>query len=118
MITKEKFKVIYSEDASRFLERLPFKVRDKILFNISKSRYIIDPKLFKKLDNSDIWEFRTKYNTIQYRLLAFWDHDQGVDILVIVTHAFIKKTQKTPSQEINKAIRIKEAYFNSKSKRQ
>ena len=30
-------------------------------------------ELFKKLDNSNIWEFCTLYNGIAYRLFASWD---------------------------------------------
>lgn len=46
--------------------------------------------------------------------MAFWDKDNGRNTLVIATHGFIKKTQKTPIQEINKAEEIRKAYFNSK----
>mgnify|MGYP001033477284 CR=1 FL=1 len=52
------------------------------------------------------------YKGIQYRLLAFWDTD--AETLVIATHGFVKKTQKTPSKEINKAEAIRKLYFNSK----
>ncbi|MBR5461773.1 MAG: type II toxin-antitoxin system RelE/ParE family toxin, partial [Butyricimonas sp.] len=69
-------------------------------------------ELFKKIDNSDIWEFRTLYSGTAYRLLAFWDTDK--DTLVIATHGFIKKTQKTPLKEIAKAEMIRKEYFNSK----
>lgn len=83
--------------ALSYLESLPEKVRDKIAYNISKSRYFIDKELFKKL-NDDIWEFRTRYQGMTYRLLAFWDNDTGN--LVVAAHGFIKKTQKTPESEI------------------
>lgn len=72
--------------------------------------------LFKKLDDTDIWEFRTQYGGIQYRLLAFWDKVNGTDTLVIATHGFIKKTQKTPPKEIAKAEEIRTRYFNAKDK--
>ena len=75
---------------------------------------MIDPELFKKLDDTDIWEFRTFYNKVKYRLLAFLDKDNGTNTLVIATHGFIKKTQKTPPKEIAKAEDIRKAYFNSK----
>lgn len=114
MEAKTKFKVVYSKDADDFLNQLPQKIRDKIIYNIAKSKYVIDPELFKKLDDTDIWEFRTLYNKIQYRLLAFWDKAIHIDTLVIATHGFIKKTQKTPSKEIAKAEDIRKAYFNSK----
>lgn len=66
----------------------------------------------RKLDDTDIWEFRTLYKGIQYRLLAFWDTD--AETLVIATHGFVKKTQKTPRKEINKAEAVRILYFNSK----
>ena len=110
MEAKAKFKIVYSEEADNFLNQLPPKVKDKIIYNIAKSKFVIAPELFKKLDNTDIWEFRTLYNKNQYRLLAFWDKVDGVDTLVIATHGFIKKTQKTPSKEITKAEEIRKIY--------
>ncbi len=97
MVLKAKFDVTYMEEAVVFLESLPDKVKDKIAYNISKSRYFMDKELFKKL-NDDIWEFRTIYQGFKYRLLAFWDKDTGN--LVIATHGFVKKTQKTPESEL------------------
>lgn len=111
MGAKAKFKVIYSEEVIDFLNTLDIKARNKIAYNIEKSRYILDKELFKKLDDTDIWEFRTLFNGIQYRLLAFWDMDG--EVLVITTHGFIKKTQKTPSKEIERAQKIRKLYFNS-----
>lgn len=110
----ERFKVRYSQEADKFLDSLPVKAKEKILYNIRKAKYVIDPKLFKKLEGTDIWEFRTKYDGIQYRLLAFWDTEQ--ETLVIATHGFIKKVQKTPHKEIERAIEIMNLYFNAKKK--
>ena len=110
----ERFKVIYTSEADEFLDSLPQKAKDKILSNIRKSKYVIDPKLFKKLDGTDIWEFRTKYDGIQYRLLAFWD--TSINSLVVATHGFIKKVQKTPKQQIKRAEEIKAMYFKQKGK--
>ena len=111
---KPKFEVLYSEEADVFLEKQTEKVRAKILYNVTKASYSNDPKLFKKLENTDIWEFRTLFDNIQYRLLAFWDKRDGQNTLVIATHGFIKKSQKTPPQEIHHAQSIKEIYFNQK----
>lgn len=111
---ESKFKIVYSKEADDFLNQLPNKVKEKIIYNIAKSKFIIDPELFKKLGNTDIWEFRTLYNKMQYRLLAFWDKVGEIDTLVIATHGFIKKTQKTPPKEIAKAEEIRKIYFNSK----
>lgn len=111
---KPKFDVLYSEEADAFLEAQTEKVRTKILYNILKASYSTDPKFFKKLENTDIWEFRTLFDNIQYRLLAFWDKRNGQQTLVIATHGFIKKSQKTPKQEIRHAESIKDIYFNQK----
>jgi phage-related protein len=75
---------------------------------------LLDPEVFKKLADTDIWEFRTLFNKKKYRVLAFWDKEGPVDTLVIATHGFVKKTQKTPQREVNKAISIRELYFKNK----
>lgn len=113
MELKAKFDVSYMEEALVFLESLPDKVKDKIAYNISKSRYFMDKNLFKKL-NDDIWEFRTIYQGIKYRLLAFWDKDTGN--LVIATHGFVKKTQKTPDSELAHAEALRKEYYDEKNK--
>ncbi len=109
---KPNFRIVYSEEAMEFLQSLPEKVQYKIAYNIGKSMYRIDKDLFKKLENSDIWEFRTLYNGVAYRLLAFWDTE--IEALVIATHGFIKKTQKTPSKEIVRAEMIRKIYYKNK----
>lgn len=108
-----KFAVIFLEWAKDFLDSLEEKTRQKVVYNIWKSREINDPELFKKL-NENIWEFRTKFLTKHIRILAFWDKTEKSETLVIATHGFIKKTQKTPKSEIEKAERIREQYFKEK----
>lgn len=112
MDAKPKFEVVYSEEVIEFLNSLPTKAKAKVMFNVSKARYNLDPKLFKKLVGTEIWEFRTLYNGFQYRLLSFWD--SSTNTYVITTHGFIKKTQKTPQKEIDRAMTIREEYFQSK----
>ena len=87
---KVKFDVIFLDNAIKFIGKLDTKTRNKILYNIDKSKVANDPKLFKKL-MSKVWEFRTKYGGIQYRLLAFWDKMDKTKTLVISTHGIIKK---------------------------
>lgn len=112
MEVKPKFEILYTDEAIDFLGSLDEKVKDKMIYNIDKSRYVIDKDLFKKLENTEIWEFRTAYNNIAYRLLAFWDTRSNS--LVIATHGFIKKKQKTPLKEIARAEEIRKRYFNIK----
>lgn len=66
------FEVIFLEEAFEFLNQLEKKHYEKILYNIRKSQIEHNPELFKKL-TEDIWEFRTLYQGLQYRFLAFWD---------------------------------------------
>ena len=108
----EYFKTIYSDEVEEFLDSLDDKARRKIIYNVDKAKLTHDPELFKKLD-SDIWEFRTKYKRIQYRLLAFWDKRDSSETLVIATNGFIKKTKKTPKVEIKRARQIMEFYFKT-----
>ena len=108
-----KFAVIFLEWAKEFLDSLDDKTKKKVLYNIWKSRDVNDPKLFKKLEGN-IWEFRTKFLTKQIRLLAFWDKTEKTATIVVATHGFIKKTQKIPKSEIEKAEKIREQYFKEK----
>lgn len=111
----KKFNIDLLGEAIDFVESLDNKTREKIYYNAKKSQYINDPEIFKKL-NDDIWEFRTKFNKNHYRLLAFWDKIDQVETLVFATHGFIKKTQKTPKNEIKKAEEIRKEYFLQKNK--
>lgn len=108
-----KFKVEFLEPVITFLESLDQKSKEKVLYNIWKSRSINDNELFKKLD-SEIWEFRTLYNKQHIRLFAFWDKSDKQKTVVISTHGIIKKTDKTPKVDIDRAEALRIKYFNEK----
>lgn len=116
LLMKHKFEVILLGEVWEFLGSLEEKSKEKILYNIDKSKYIINPELFKKLDE-DIWEFRTKYSKTYYRIFSFWDKSGDIDTLVVATHGIIKKTDKVPKGEIEKARAIMKLYFEQKLKR-
>ena len=109
------FDVVFLEEAYDFLKNINPKHREKILYNIRKSQIEPDVALFKKL-HEEIWEFRTRYQRTQYRMLAFWDKSESASTLVITTHGFIKKQSKVPSREILRALKTKEQYFKEKKK--
>lgn len=110
-----QFDIAFLPQAEEFIEQLNDKAREKIFYNIKKSQFVRDEELLKKL-NEFIWEFRTTHNGIAYRLLAFWDKSSGKETLVIATHGFIKKKQKTPTNEILKAEKIRIAYLKNRDK--
>ncbi len=107
------FETRFLEEVRKFISSLDAKTIQKIIYNIDLAEQTNDPRLFKKLQN-DIWEFRTKYQGSQIRLLAFWDKTNNKETLVIATHGFIKKVDKVPKNEIERAVRLKENYFKNK----
>lgn len=110
----EKFQVQFLEDAAEFLDNLDEKAREKIYYNIQKARFSNEKELFKKM-KGEIWEFRTLFNKTHYRLFAFWDKTGQDDTVVISTHGIIKKTDQTPTKEIDRAEKMRKLYFEQKS---
>lgn len=107
--------VMLSEEADGFVRLQSLKVQQKIAYNIRKLESgIKDKELFKKLDNTEIWELRTLFDGICYRLFAFWDTDNST--LIVASHGIVKKTQKTPKKEIEKAEHFRAEYFKYKGK--
>ena len=109
----EKFKVEFLAEAVEFMDSLDQKSQQKIYYNIKKAQLTNDPELFKKL-NDNIWEFRTFYNKTHFRIFAFWDKTQRQQTLVLSTHGLIKKADRTPKTDLEKAERIREQYFAQK----
>ena len=109
------FDVVFLDDAYEFLKGLKRTHYEKIIYNIRKAQVEQNILLFKKLHH-EIWEFRVLYQGIQYRLLAFWDKSSRSETLVIATHGFIKKQEKTPDNEILKARKLRIKYFDDKIK--
>lgn len=99
-----------------FLASLDRKSAAKVIYNIDLAEQTNDPRLFKKLQE-EIWEFRTRYAGKQIRLLAFWDKTDNKETLVIATHGFIKKVDKVPAKEIERAVNLRNKYFEEKRKK-
>ena len=68
------------------------------------------PLKFIKHIRDGLYELRISWNSNIYRLFFIFDDGQ----IVVLFNGFQKKTQKTPSQEINKALKIKEEYYANK----
>jgi phage-related protein len=110
----EKFQVQFLEEAVEFIDNLDEKAREKVIYNIHKARVSNDIELFKKLKD-EIWEFRTLFNKTHYRLFAFWDKTEKTVTVVIATHGIIKKTDKTPHSDLEKAEKLRKLYFKRKN---
>ena len=91
-----------------FMELLSEKQREKIQYGLlllkTQDRL---PKKFVKHIRDGVYELRTEFEGNIFRV--FFTFDQGN--IVVLFNGFQKKTQKTPSNEIIKAIKIKEAYY-------
>ena len=93
-----------------FLESLSNKQVEKIFFvlDLIETIDIVPRKFFKKLESTDLWEVRIQHANNIFRILGFFD---GND-LIVLNHAFTKKTQKTPKKEIKIAEQRKKDYFS------
>ena len=110
----QKFEVLYHEKAVEFMDSIHSTAREKLIYNIEKSKYLLDKNIFKKL-LGDIWEFRAESKGVQYRMLAFWMQLPKGRPQVVCVHGFIKKKSKVQSREIETAaIRMKQYLGDSK----
>jgi phage-related protein len=112
-------KVIFYETAggkcpaAEFLDALPGKQAQKVtwVLHLIEEMPVVPACYLKKLVNTDdIWEVRIASGNDIFRLLGFFDGQQ----LIVIDHAFQKKTQKTPPQEIKTAEERKKDYLRRK----
>jgi phage-related protein len=91
------------------------KVKEKIehvLFVISVAERI-PVKFFQHLNGNDgLYEIRIEYHGNIFRIFSCFDEGK----LVVLFNGFQKKSQKTPTGEIEKALKIKTEYFIEKIK--
>ena len=88
---------------------------EKVFFvvQIVESLEIVPKKFFKMLESTDsLWEVRVQLGNNIFRFLGFFDGAQ----LVILNHAFTKKTQKIPQKEIKIAEQRMKDYFSRRLK--
>ncbi|MCB9034810.1 MAG: type II toxin-antitoxin system RelE/ParE family toxin [Chitinophagales bacterium] len=90
-------------------EKVKYKI-DEVLFIVTVVERI-PTKFFKKIESvKGLYEIRIKYESNIYRIFCCFDKGK----LVILFNGFQKKSEKTPTKEIEKAINIMNEYFNKK----
>ena len=107
--------IAYKNHFIDFYNKQDFKVQVKIEYVLDLVRFEkrVPKKYFKFLIGSDgIYEVIviTTYKSI--RILCFFDEGD----IIVLTNCFIKKSQKTPRQEIKLAERLKMEYLNEKGR--
>lgn len=99
--------------AKEFLDSLTGKQANKITWVLEffEETSIVPTQYFKKLKGADeIWEIRIIFSGDIFRLLGFFETDGNF----ILTNGFVKKTQKTPLNEIALAEERKRNYYERK----
>src|SRR5882672_2454441 len=105
--------IIYKEYFEEFLVRQRQKVKDKIYwtFRLIEGVRQVPETYLKHLTSTDgLYEIRIQSGNDIFRIFCFFDEDN----LVVLMNGFQKKTQKTPEQEIAKAIKIRKEYYEEK----
>lgn len=96
-----------------FLTKQPVKVQNKI-FKIIEAIETLEriPTTYLKLisGTNGLYEARIQLGTDIWRVFCFFDKGR----LVILLNGFQKKTQKTPKNEIEKAITLMKEYHESR----
>ena len=98
-----------------FLDQLPSKQAQKVtwVLKLVEDLERVPSKYFKKMvKTEDLWEIRVAAGSSIFRLIGFFDGPN----LVVLAHAFQKKTQKTPERVIKVAEERKKDYFGRKMK--
>jgi len=96
-----------------FLDSLSSKEAQKVvwLLKLIEELENIPGRYFKKLTGTDdIWEVRVDGRDKTYRILGFFDGNK----IVVLNHAFNKKTQKIPKRDIEIAESRKRDYMRRK----
>ena len=107
---KRKIKT-YGGYFEAFKETLTKKEQDKIDYGLLllKTQDRIPKKFIGYIDDG-LYELRIEYNGNIYRVFFIFDEGQ----VVVLFNGFHKKTQKTPPEEIERALRIKNEYYADK----
>lgn len=88
-------------------------MKEKIIWTFDLIEEIdkVPETYLKHIENTEgLYEIRVQQGSDIFRIFCFFDQGQ----LVVLANGFQKKTQKTPKQEIDKALKIKQEYESEK----
>lgn len=107
--------VEFENHFSEFLKKQPVKVQDKI-FKIIEAIETLErvPSNYLKMlvGTNGLYEARIQLGSDIWRVFCFFDKGK----LVILLNGFTKKTQKTPKNEIEKALQLMQKSYHTKKK--
>jgi len=110
---KHRTIIFYRDYFDKFFVKQRQKVKDKIIwtFDLIENLQRVPELYLKHIENTEgLYEIRVQLGSDIFRIFCFFDQGQ----LVVIANGFQKKSQKTPKQEIEMALKIKGEYENEK----
>ena len=104
------YEVILLDPAKDFLVGLGEKLQAKAYRAIDLLAYfgpLLRMPHSRKLGDKDLWELRVQQAGMICRLFYFHDRER----IYVVTSGYVKKTEKTSPDEMQKALRLKAEYL-------
>jgi phage-related protein len=110
-VNSERRILVYKDYFLTFYRALEAGAQKKIdyVLDVLKMQDRVSEKFVKYIKDG-LYEIRASYNGNIYR--AFFIFDEGN--IVMLFNGFQKKTQKTPSKEIDRALELKKEYYAGK----
>lgn len=112
-MSKKRQVIAYGNHFEDFLNSVDQKVQNKVfkIIEAIESLDRIPSSYIKHLTGTDgLYEARIKLGSNIWRVFCFFDGNR----FVILLNGFQKKSQKTPKQQINRALRLMKEYYNEK----
>ncbi|OYU95984.1 MAG: addiction module toxin RelE [Bacteroidetes bacterium B1(2017)] len=111
----EKVRTLFFFDSyfNEFFVRQRQKVKDKIIWTLRliETQHQIPVEYLKHLEGCDgLYEIRIQHGSDIFRVFCVFDEGK----IIVLLNGFQKKSQKTPRNEIDLALKIKQEYENSK----
>ena len=116
-LNKYRTVITYKNHFETFIIKQRPKVREKIFwtFLLIEEVQQIPESYLKHIESTDgLYEIRVQVASDTFRIFCFFDEGR----IVVLVNGFQKKTQKTPKQEITKALNIKKEYYENKKQHQ
>ena len=108
--------ILHGEYFIDFYKKLDVNIKSKIqyVFELIKQVERVPVKFLSPMTGYDgLFEIRVEYQSNIYRIFCCFDEGR----LVVLVNGYQKKSQKTPKNEIEKAMRLKNDYFEQKNKK-
>jgi phage-related protein len=105
--------IFYENNFIAFYQKQDEKLKEKIKYVLELIKQVekVPEKFLKHLIGTDgLYEIRIEYQSNIYRIFCCFDKGN----LVVLFNGFQKKTQKTPNNELEKALKLKNEYFENK----